>query len=160
MRRVPQARVEHNHGEQLVLRQDIPLYQSRIVTRLLTKKLKEVACFYEKGVNFSDVEFYSEFRKSEIKSQIDMGCFEISLEKQSRAHRIYRYRLLDKVKRDGTKRPRLFIAACHDKEHGLFSAAPTMKRILLQLLLAFAVIKQSSVQVRDVTKVFIMSRIP
>lgn len=72
----------------------------------------------------------------------------------------YRHRFVDKIKTDGTKLSKLCITACKDIEHRLYTAASTMKRIPLRLMLAVPVTKRFSIHVKDATKAFITSKHP
>ena len=71
---------------------------------------------------------------------------------------MYRPTFVDKVKSSGEKRSRLCVAACNDHEHGLFTAAPTIKRFSLRVLFANAVIFKFRMLTRDITKAFAMSK--
>jgi len=62
---------------------------------------------------------------SELNGLQELGCFEIVDEEEASGHRIYRHSFVDKVKSDGKKKSRFCVAAFNDKDHGLFTAAPT-----------------------------------
>ena len=104
--------------------------------------------------------FYQNSRLEEIISLQNLGCFKIVTRDEAKGHRLYRSTFVDKVKDNGEKRSRLCVAACNDKEHGLFTAAPTIKRISLRMFIAIAACNSFDIYTRDVTKAFVMSKTP
>lgn len=85
-----------------------------------------------------------------------MGCFEIVKETEANGYCLYRPQLFDTVKADGTKRSRSCVAACNNRETGLFNAAPTIKRFSLRLLLVDAATCQLGLCKCNVTKSLLM----
>ena len=65
---------------------------------------------------------------------------------------------VDKFKADGSKKTGLCIAATHDREHGLCTAAPSIKGMSMRLMLAVRASMKFIVYTRDVKKAFIMSK--
>ena len=103
---------------------------------------------------------FRDSRMSEIAELKKSGCFQTASIDQSKGHRLYRARFVDKLKQDRTKRSRLLFAASNDQERGLFTAAPTMKRITLRLILSIAASYRFPVFTRDITKAFVMTKTP
>ena len=101
---------------------------------------------------------YNRERAEEVRGLWELGCFEIVDDSEARGQRIYRSRFVDKTKSDGSKKSRLVIAATNDNQHGLFTAAPTIKRLSIRLLLSISASMKFKIYTRDVTKAFIMSR--
>lgn len=83
-----------------------------------------------------DPSFYRDSRLSELQDLKELGSFEVGDASEATGHRIYRHSFVDKVKSDGTKKSRFCVAAFNDKSHGLFTAAPTVKRISIRLMLS------------------------
>lgn len=71
---------------------------------------------------------------------------------------LYRSQCVEKFEADGRKRSRLGVAAYSDQDHGLFTAAATMKRVYLRLPLGVAVTENCKLRTRDATKHFVLSR--
>lgn len=94
----------------------------------------------------------------EINGLHNMECFEITSKINSKVHQLYRYRLVDRVKPNGTKRSRMCAAECDDYEHGLFFAAPTMKRIWFWLLIAVSATTELPLHTRDISEAFVTSK--
>ena len=65
---------------------------------------------------------------------------------------------MGKVKHSGEKRPRLCIASCNDQQHSLFTAAPTMKRISIRILLCMVPILNLPLTTGDEIETFAMSK--
>lgn len=87
-----------------------------------------------------------------------MRCFKIVKDTEADSYRLCRPGFVDTMKGDGTKRPRPWVEVCNDYEHGLLTAASTIKRTLLRLLLAVAATCQVELYVRNVVKAFVMSK--
>jgi len=132
----------------------------QICTRSRKKALTDTRCAVAFLARESLKDVYCESRAEEIKYLRELGCFEVVDATQSANHRLYRPTFVDKLKPDGSKRSRLCVAACNDQNHGLFTAAPTIKRISLRLLLALAVSHRLRLFTRDVTKAFVNSKTP
>jgi len=132
----------------------------RMVTRSMARKLREENSTHLFIASNANHGVYRESRMEEIEGLQKLGCFEIVSEEQAKGYRLYRPRFVDVTKPSGVKRSRLCVAACNDQEHGLFTAAPTIKRLSLRLLLAVTAIKEFELHTRDVTKAFVMSRTP
>ncbi len=94
----------------------------------------------------------------ELKDLEDSGCFEIVDAKEATRHRIYRHSFVDTVKHDGRRKSRLCVAAFNDKDHGLFTAAPTVKRISIRLMLSICASFKYQLYTRDVKQAFIQSK--
>lgn len=113
-------------------------------------------------VHFTDhgipKEQFFESRQEEINALHELKCFDIVDESESHGHRLYRARFVDKLKADGSKRSRLCVAACNDRNHGLFTGAPTVKRMSLRLLASLSTSYGYELYTRDVTKAFVMSK--
>lgn len=105
-----------------------------------------------------DSEFFQKSRMEEIRTLMDLGCSEIAPSTEAAGHRSYRARFIDKLKADGAKHSRLCMAACNTHNQGLFSAAPTMRRISLRLLLSIAAAERFELHVRNKRKAFVMKR--
>lgn len=109
------------------------------------------------GAELAPIE-YLESRLAELNDLQELGCFEIVDKKEAKNHRIYRHSFVDKVKSDGKKKSRLCVAAFNDKDHGLFTAAPTVKRISIRLMLSISASFGFPLATRDVKKAFVMSK--
>lgn len=96
--------------------------------------------------------FYRESRLEEIKALQNVGCFEVVPRGDAEGHRLYHPKFVDKVKPSWEKRSRL----CD----GLFTAAPTIKRLSIRLLLCLATSFGFQLSTRDVTKAFSMPKTP
>ena len=68
-------------------------------------------------------------------------------------HRIYKSVFVDLVKKDGTKKSRFCVAVYNDKEHQLFTAAPTLLRKSLRLLIALCAMLEMPLKTRCETSV-------
>ncbi len=101
---------------------------------------------------------YSDARRAEIAGLWEIGCFEVVDKSEADGHRLYRATFVDKTKTDGTRKSRLCVAACNDQEHGLFTGAPTVKRLSMRLLLALATSYRMKLWTRDVTQAFVQSK--
>lgn len=108
--------------------------------------------FHGKADNVSDKEFYRDSRMLEMKSFMELRCFITAPKREKECHRLCHHRFVDRIKANGTNHSRFCIAACNDKEHGLFTAAPSIDCISLRLLLAAAVTEMFPIHVRDVKK--------
>lgn len=102
--------------------------------------------------------FFYDTRMSELNGLQELGCFEVVDRKEADGHRIYKYRFVDAVKPNGVKKSRLCVAAFNDKDHGLFTAAPTVKRISIRLMLSMCAMMGHQICTRDVKKAFVMSK--
>lgn len=87
----------------------------------------------------------------------DLGCYKIVPKMHSARHRLYRHWFVGRIILAGRKSSRHCVEAYNDKDHFLFTAALTMKRISMRLLVDTTVLEKVSVHMRDVTKLFIMS---
>ena len=72
--------------------------------------------------------------------------------------RIYRHSFVNKLKDNGEKKSRLCVAAFNDKNHGLFTAAPTIKRISLRLMVSISSTYKVRLNIRDVKQAFPQSK--
>lgn len=101
---------------------------------------------------------FIESRLSELNGLQELGCFEIVDSAEAKNHRVYRHSFVDKIKSDGKKKSRFCVAAFNDKNHGLFTAAPTVKRISIRLMVSISASFGFSLFTRDVKKAFVMSK--
>lgn len=100
-------------------------------------------------------DFFSSPRMATISSLLETRCFRITGKPKPKYQRLFRSRFIDKVKSDGTKRFKLCVTACNNRNNGLFTAAPTVKWISFRLFIFLAATEQYSIHTRDVTKAFI-----
>ncbi len=129
-----------------------------IVTRSKSaaRRNTEVSKGYKSHSTLS--EMYRSSRLEEINGLQEQGCFEVFYKQESDSHRMCRPVFVDKAKPDGSKRSRLCAAVYNDQDHGLFTAAPTLKRTSLRLLIGTAASLKLDTFTRDVTKAFVMSK--
>lgn len=59
---------------------------------------------------------------------------------------------------DWSRKARLCVAACNEQAHGLFTTALTIERISIRILLASIVTGRLELDIRGVTKAFVMSK--
>lgn len=109
------------------------------------------------GMKESPTEFL-ESRLYELNGLQELGCFEIVDASEAKNHRIYNHSFVDKVKDNGTRKSRLCVAAFNDKDHGLFTAAPTVKRISIRFMMCITSSYGFDLATRDVKKAFVMSK--
>ncbi len=126
----------------------------QIITRARAKK------FIYRYLGSVPRELFKSSRMEEIAALQQMGCFEVVPKQDSDGYRLYRPTFVGKVKLNGEKRSRLCVAACNDQNHGLFTAAPTIKRLSLRLLLCVAASPGFDLTTRHVTRAFVMSKTP
>lgn len=69
---------------------------------------------------------------AELNGLMELRCFEVVDEKEAGSSRIYCYSFADKVKGNGEKKSRFCVAAFNDKEHSLFTAALTVRRLSIR----------------------------
>lgn len=139
--------------------QDIPdlFHKDEITTRPKMKKDSAYSSIQAHHVCTMDSNFYRESRMDEIKILSGLQYFQVTLVKRTERHKLYRAMVVDKVKPDGNIRSRCCDAACKDRIHGLFTAAQTIRRTSLHLLLGIATSKRYTVTVRNNSKAFVMS---
>lgn len=104
----------------------------------------------------SPEDYYSS-RMSELNGLREMGTFQVVPKSESEGHRLYSSVFVDKIKSDGSKKSRLCVAAFNDDQHRLFTAAPTVKRMSLRLLISLSTMYGVGLHTRDVSKAFIQS---
>lgn len=71
---------------------------------------------------------------------------------------LYRFRSIYYSEPDETKKYRLYVTACHKNDHGLVTAALTIKKLSFQLLLLMYTADRLNLHIRDVTKVFVVCK--
>ena len=125
-------------------------------TRSRVKFSENQAMSYK--VEDSDPNAFRDSRMKELRDLHEVGCFEIFDEAEGEGHRIYRHSFVDKVKDDGLNKSRLCVAAFNDKDHGLFTAAPTVKRISIRLNLALCASFGYKLCTRDVKQALVQSK--
>jgi len=108
---------------------------SRTRSRVKFAASPDIRSYKTENLNPND---FLESRLSELNGLQELGCFEIVDKSEAENHRIYRHSFVDKIKADGSKKSRFCVAAFNDKNHGLFTAAPTVKRISIRLLFLYA----------------------
>lgn len=148
------------HMNQIEQRIDTLKPRHEMITRSRIEQPETSPSAQAHHISAVDSEFFPESSVEEIRTLIDLGCFEIAPSTGAAGHRIYRAQFVDKLKVDGTKRSRLCVAARNDHNHGLFTAAPTMRPISLRLLLSIAVAERIELHLRDIGKAFVMLRTP
>jgi hypothetical protein len=85
----------------------------------------------------SPMETFAMSRETELEGLRERGTFQVGPRYEVPAGaRIYGTRFVDSLKGDGSKKSRLCVQAYNDKHHGLFVAAPTVKRSSCRLMLA------------------------
>lgn len=77
---------------------------------------------------------------------------------RSYGHRLYSSVFVDKIKPSGVRKSRFCVAAFNDKDHGLFTAAPTIKRISLRLILCMSSMCRLQTYTRDISQAFVKSQ--
>lgn len=102
-------------------------------------------------------EDFSESRLDELRGLESMGTFEVAAREEAKGHRLYNSLFVDSVKETGKKKSRFCVAAFNDDEHRLFTAAPTVKRSSLRILVALCAMYELPLHTRDVTKAFLQS---
>lgn len=102
-------------------------------------------------------EDYTDSRLEELKGLREIGTFEIVPNSEAQGHRLYSSVFVDKIKTDGAKKSRFCVAAFNDQEHRLFTAAPTVRRSSIRLLVSICAMYQIPLYTRDVTKAFVQS---
>lgn len=108
--------------------------------------------------NPDDPNFWNESRRQELQFLSELSVFEVVDVAESKGHRLYRSKFLDKIKANGDNHSRLCAAAWNDQEHGLFTAAPTIRRISLRLLFAICAAYGYELSSRDVVRAFLRSK--
>ncbi len=74
-------------------------------------------------------------RKTELPRLRYHGIFTFFPMEESRGHRLYGYRFVDKIKQNGELRSRFCVQAFNDPSHGLLKFAVTIQRQSRRLLL-------------------------
>eukprot|EP00171_Calliarthron_tuberculosum_P022600 IDg22600t1 len=108
--------------------------------------------------NPEDPNFWDESRRQEIQFLRELSVYEIVDKEESKGHRLYRSKFLDRIKENGEKHSRLCVAAWNDQEHGLFTAAPTIRRMSLRFFLAVCASYGFEPSSRDVIRAFLRSK--
>ena len=131
-------------------------------TRSMTRKLNidsdnyfKIDVYKRMNSGKSNTAKFITSRQEELNGLIELGCFEVVDESQAKGHRIYNYKFDDRVKSDGSLKSRLCVAAHSDKSHGLFTAAPTVRRKSIRLHVSISVSLNFKCRLRDVHKAFV-----
>ena len=96
----------------------------------VSEEVQAFVSLEESGEDFADS------RLEELEGLAQIGTFEVVDISESEGHRLYNSVFVDLIKKDGTKKSRFCVAAYNDKEHQLFTAAPTITRKCIHLLVA------------------------
>eukprot|EP00171_Calliarthron_tuberculosum_P023256 IDg23256t1 len=97
-------------------------------------------------------------KRQEIQFLKELNVYEVVDIDESNGHRLYKSKFLDKIKNTGEKHSRLCAAAWNDQEHGLFTAAPTIRRLSLRLLFALCATYKYAPNSRDVVRAFLRAK--
>ncbi len=104
------------------------------------------------------VEDYSHTQREEFDFLWVLGTFEIADLEEAKVNLIYKSVFVNMVKPGGEKCSRLCVATYNDKEHGLFTAAPTIRRMSLRFLTSIVSSYGFVIYTRDIKKAFVMSK--
>ena len=119
---------------------------------LVDEEVQAFVSLEESGEDFADS------RLDELEGLSQIGTFKVVDISESEGHRLYNSVFVDLIKKDGTKKSRFCVAAFNDKEHQLFTAAPTITRKSLRLLVALCEMFGFAMYTRDIVKAFIQSK--
>lgn len=105
-------------------------------------------------------DFYFSSKMAEISSLPKMGGFRNTPETGAKRQSLYRFRLIHEVTSDGRTLSSFCVATCsaQDQNHGLFTAAPVIKRISLCTLLSISATTRCRSHICYVRMALIMSK--
>lgn len=98
-----------------------------------------------------DQEMFEESRIEEVQALLWDVSFFVDAS-AAKGQRLHSSRFVDLLEPDDKKRSRLCVAAFHDNDHGLFPAAPTIKKLSTRLLLTLCATDKINLHTRNVTK--------
>lgn len=99
-----------------------------------------------------DQEFLQKSEMLEVQAVLETGCSAILDSSATWGQRLYGWRFIVLIKPDDSKRFYLYVAGCHDNNHGLFTSLLTIKKLSTRLLLALLDVQKWNLHTRDVTK--------
>ena len=153
---VPQGVPEQ--GLKSILRKSTEVPQNGIASRTRSKVNFSTPCFVSTARMKTSGSEFRESRLTEIKDLQDQGCFEVVDESEATGKRVYNHAWVDKVKENGKKKSRMCVAAFNDKDHGLFTAAPTVKRMSIRTMVSICAAYKYKLHGRDVKQAFPKSK--
>lgn len=100
--------------------------------------------------NMTQKDLYHQSIMEKVKALFDLGSSELVDRETDGYHGLYRLGFVDLIKKDGNKWPCLCVAAYNSDAHGLFTAAPTVRRTLFHIFIAVRAPERLNLYIRDV----------